>query len=70
MRALNGVGDLALGQWVEDGDRGVAHVRRRLSAEEVRATGIVVRDIRGTDEERERLATLLAEAPHLAAYLG
>lgn len=70
-RALNGVGDLSLGQWEETGNGGVIHVRRRLSDQErVLAGGLEVRDIRGTPEETARLRLLVAEAPHLLAYFG
>lgn len=37
----------------------MVHIRRRLTAVEAALVG-VVRDIRGTDEERERLAVVLA----------
>lgn len=63
-RALFGVGDAKLGEWWEDGSRTIMHLRRRLSVSE--AQGFVLRDIRGTAEEHERMATLLAEAPILA----
>lgn len=33
-RALEGVGDSARGEWVEDASDGAVHVRRRLSREE------------------------------------
>lgn len=57
--ALAGVGDAAAGEWVEEGGRGTLHLRRRLSVAEAALVG-VVRDIRGTAEERERIASLLA----------
>lgn len=62
--ALEGRGDASLGEWTEPG---VAfHLRRRLSADEVRLAGnITVRDIRGTAEERKRFALLFHDAPHL-----
>jgi hypothetical protein len=70
-RALLGVGDPLLGEWRERGQRGVMHVRRRLSdAERAMAGGLEVRDIRGTDEERDRIRALLRDAPHLRAVLG
>lgn len=53
MRALRGVGDARFGEWVEHGIRAV-HVRRRLSLVEQMATGLVIRDVRGT-AEAERL---------------
>lgn len=55
MRALRGVGDETLGQWVEMGDVAV-HVRRRLSLDEAAYYGLRVRDIRGTPEVNVRLA--------------
>jgi len=65
-RALQGVGDPALGEWREDGNRGVVHIRRRLSAEERASAGnLGVRDIRGSNEERARLRALFRDAPHL-----
>lgn len=49
MRALHGVGDHDLGQWLER-PRAVLHIRRRLSLAEVLATGMVMRDVRGTPD--------------------
>jgi hypothetical protein len=70
-RALNGVGDPALGEWREDGRHGIVHLRRRLTdAERRRAGGLGVRDIRGSGEERARLARLFREVPHLASAVG
>lgn len=70
MNALDGVGDATLGEWEEEGHHGVFHVRRRLSEAEQDAFEIwQVRDIRGTEEEVERLRRLLAFAPHLAPVL-
>lgn len=59
-RALDGVGDASLGEWIEDGSEGsgVVHVRRRLSTREAGNHGLVVRDIRWTEEERRRLAVV------------
>jgi hypothetical protein len=54
-RALQGVGDADAGQWVEVGVAAM-HLRRRLSAAEVSASGLVVRDVRGTPEAELRLA--------------
>lgn len=69
-RALNGVGDPLLGEWRERGNRGIVHVRRRLTdGERALAGGLGVRDVRGTEEERERLAALLREAPQLRGRL-
>lgn len=49
MRHLRGVGDPTLGEWVEHTPR-ATHLRRRLSAAEVAASGCVMRDVRGTPE--------------------
>lgn len=65
-RALEGAGDAALGEWRERGRGGTMHLRRRLTDEErALAGGLGVRDIRGQDEERQRLGALLRAAPHL-----
>jgi hypothetical protein len=62
------VGNARLGQWEEEGHNGVYHVRRRLSDDERATFGVLtVRDIRGTEEERQRLATLVQHEP-LAAF--
>ena len=60
-RALEGVGDASLGEWIEAAGSGVVHVRRRVSGREARNRGLVVRDIRGTAEERRRLEIVRAE---------
>jgi hypothetical protein len=51
--ALSGVGDAALGEWREVGDKAV-HIRRRLTPEEAVSVGPVV-DLRGTREAASRL---------------
>lgn len=61
-RALIGVGDALLGEWVEYGK--AVHVRRRLSPREAMLVG-EVRDIRGTPEEAQRLDALYRAAPYL-----
>ena len=68
-RALFGVGDASLGQWIEEGgaNKRTYHLRRRLTADEAALVG-PLRDIRGTQEERDRLTALLRAAPHLARY--
>lgn len=72
-RVLQGVGDPSLGEWREHGSpgSGVVHIRRRLTdAERAASRGaLTVRDIRGSTEEKQRLARLLADAPHLRGYL-
>lgn len=56
-RALSGVGNADRGQWREVGER-ATHLRRRLSLFEATTWGVVVRDIRGTEEAEARLAPL------------
>jgi hypothetical protein len=68
LRALDGVGDATLGEWEQKGTYPILHVRRRLSAAEQTRYGLNVRDIRGTREERERLAALSAAVPGLASH--
>ncbi len=55
-RALRGVGDTDH-EWVERGTIAM-HLRRRLSFAERSATGLVMRDIRGTPEADRRLAAV------------
>lgn len=62
IRALNGVGSMTRGQWVEIGER-AAHVRRCLSVHEQEVTGLTPRDIRGTPEVTARLAALRRALP-------
>lgn len=70
-RALRGVGDAQVGEWREHGRNGVVHIRRRLTeTERGLAGGLVVRDVRGTPEERERLRSLLRAAPHLRGVVA
>lgn len=68
-RALRGVGDPQLGEWREQGHNGVCHIRRRLTDAERTQAGagrrLEVRDIRGTDEEGQRMRRLLRDAPYL-----
>lgn len=52
-KALDGVGDAELGEWVEIGERAV-HLRRRLSEHEAGVVGPVM-DVRGTPEAEQRL---------------
>lgn len=59
-RALRGVGDGHLGQWVEK-PRDVIHLRRRLST--VEAAGFILRDVRGTPEAEQLLAPLRRYLP-------
>lgn len=69
-RALLGVGDASLGEWVERArPNGVVHIRRRLSRHEHAIIGDAV-DIRGTSEERTRKLALLRDAPYLANFLS
>jgi hypothetical protein len=68
--ALGGVGDERLGEWRERGTHGVVHMRRRMTDfERALAGNLQVRDIRGIEEEVERLAILLSEAPQLWPYV-
>lgn len=66
-QALSGVGDATLGEWREPGNKAV-HLRRRLSIEE--QGDLTVRDIRGSEEEHDRRAILLREAPQLKPMLA
>jgi hypothetical protein len=54
LRALDGVGDPALGEWQEWTGRAY-HVRRRLTPAEAEPVGLVV-DVRGTFDAEKRLA--------------
>ena len=68
-RALAGVGDVALGEWREVGSRAV-HLRRRVSdAERASLGGLEVRDVRGTDEERQRIDNVFREVPELRGLM-
>lgn len=68
-RALAGVGDAELGEWREVGVRAV-HIRRRMSdAERDALGGLEVSDVRGTGEERRRIAAVLRAAPALRGVL-
>ena len=53
MKALEGVGDSALGEWEERGEKAY-HVRRRLTPEEQVSIGVAC-DLRGLPEAEERL---------------
>jgi hypothetical protein len=71
-RALRSVGDAGLGEWRETGRDGIVHIRRRLTEGERmigRREPLQVRDIRGTDEERQRFRRLLREAPHTRGFV-
>lgn len=66
--ALDGRGSAALGEWREQGNA-VYHLRRRLTvAECMLAGGLIVRDLRGSDEAARRLEKLFAKAPWLRAH--
>ena len=62
-KMLRGVGDAALGQWVDRSatasGKAVVHVRRRLTPAEERISG-PVRDLRGTAEQSRRAHRLHA----------
>ncbi len=68
---LRNVGDPSLGEWLQDGIKdGVVHLLRRLSvAEQVEFAVPQPFDIRGTDEERSRIAAVYSEAPYLRAVM-
>lgn len=55
-RALRGVGDPEH-EWRATGALAV-HLRRRLTLDEQAATGLVIRDVRGTPEAVARLNTV------------
>jgi hypothetical protein len=61
-RALQGVGDSDIGEWMEMG-RVAMHLRRRLSAVEQAESGLVMSDIRGTPEAERRLAVVRDRLP-------
>jgi hypothetical protein len=72
--ALGGAGDADAGEWIETGNRvrgrTVMHVRRRPSEAEMLGADITcARDIRGSQEERDRIAALLADAPWLVGAI-
>jgi hypothetical protein len=60
-RAIRGVGD-PMHEWRERGITAV-HLRRRLSVVEQGATGLVMRDIRGTAEAAARLEVVARWLP-------
>lgn len=62
-RALEGVGDATLGEWVELGAY-VFHLRRRISQEEQAVIGEAI-DIRGTPEHERRIEVVKQKAPVL-----
>lgn len=65
---LHGVGDAALGEWIEYSTRAM-HVRRRLTPDEAQAVG-PTRDVRGTAEGERRYATMERYiAPDLRAWV-
>jgi hypothetical protein len=68
---LAAVGEKSLGEWEYAGEkRGIFHVVRRLTAEECAEFAVPEPyDIRGTDEERSRIAAVYAEAPHLRSLI-
>jgi hypothetical protein len=70
--ALRGAGDASLGEWHNAGERvGIWHILRRLSDDERKQFEVPdPYDIRGTDEERSRIACVLAEAPYVQRLLA
>lgn len=71
LAGLAGVGDARLYETRYDGERvGIVHVIRRLSGEEREEFGVPEPyDIRGTQEEQDRLAAVYGEAPYLRAFM-
>ena len=65
-QALEGVGDASLGEWIEPGR--AFHIRRRFSVREAIESGLAVRDLRGTDEGRQRLRRLFQQFPQLKPF--
>ena len=68
---LHGVGDSTVGQWVFVGENPrIIHMIRRLTVAERVEFGVPEPyDIRGTVEERVRIASVYAEAPYLRAVM-
>lgn len=62
-QTLAGVGDATLGEWEHAGERPrVWHIQRRLSAVEQELYGVPDPvDVRGDDEDRQRLVVVLQE---------
>ena len=58
---LQGVGDPALGQWEERGEKAY-HIRRRMTAAEAKQVGGVL-DIRGSDEAQSRFEKMRRYLP-------
>ena len=70
-KALKGVGIDSL-QWIEEGNRGIWHCRRRMTPAEQELVGAPV-DIRGTPEHKvraERMARLFRLTPETAMEWG
>lgn len=66
---LRGVGDATLGEWRQEGGYAV-HLRRRLTAGEMKAGGIdAVRDVRGTVEYVNRIERMWPHLPPAARTL-
>lgn len=68
---LLGVGDATLGEW-RDWRRHAStyHLRRRLTPQEAEGARLTMRDIRGTPEAAQRMATVVRElGPKLATLL-
>jgi hypothetical protein len=61
-RALDGVGDPGLGEWLDApvpfGGGVVVHLRRRCTPGEAEQFGLDLRDVRGTEEAVRRLMAL------------
>ena len=67
--ALEGVGDVSLGEWYERGTRGILHHRRRLNYHEQLSVGDV-RDIRHDHREvRSRVDVVATETGFSRGWL-
>jgi hypothetical protein len=67
---LEGVGDAALGEWVQVGNPGpngsrIVHVRRRLSLQEQIGSALSVVDMRNTKQGTDRVRKLCEQYPSL-----
>ena len=66
---LKGVGNAALGEWRERGDRAF-HLRRRLTVKEMLYAGIdAVCDVRGSEEAARRIQRMRSFLPPQLAVL-
>ena len=66
MRALEGVGDPALGEWVET--HSAVHIKRRLSMQEQITSGLQMIDMRGTEQGKERIMKIAQVVPQIRPF--